>query len=188
METSKNRTEQFREIELDLEAWQKLYYKHQQDYIRKRLSAIKHLHEGKSRLQVCRSIGCAYNTLSSWIDKYIEGGLLGLVVPIKHQNAPQRLSPEQKQELKQIILEQTPRDYGITRNLWTAEIIIAVIQMKWNITFKSSRIYEILDEVGLSYQRAHRDYANADKAEQKAFVEVLKKTGWKAGEGDCPLL
>lgn len=111
-----------------------------------------------------------------------------MVVPIKHQNAPQRLSPEQKQELKQIILEQTPRDYGITRNLWTAEIIIAVIQMKWNITFKSSRIYEILDEVGLSYQRAHRDYANADKAEQKAFVEVLKKTGWKAGEGDCPLL
>lgn len=175
VELLKNRTEQFRDTELDLEAWQKLYYKYQQDYIRQRLSAIKYLYEGKSRLQVCALIGSRYNTLTSWIDKYLDGGLQGLVELIKHYDAPQRLSPEQKQELKQIILEQSPRDYGISRNIWTGEIMIEVIQMKWNVTFKSSRVYEILDEVGLSYQRAHRDYVNADKAEQKAFVEVLKK-------------
>ena len=178
MKISKSRTEQLRDIELDVEVWQNLYYKYQQDYIRKRLSAIKYLDEGKSRLQVCSIIGCTYNTLTSWIDKYIEGGLSGLITPIKHKNAPQRLSPEQKQELKRIILKQSPRDYGISRNIWTGEIIIAVIQMKWDIIFKTSRIYEILDELGLSYQRAHRDYANADKAEQKEFVEVLKKN-WK---------
>ena len=118
---SKNRTEQFRDIELDLEAWQKLYYKYQQDYIRQRLSAIKYLYEGKSRLQVCSLIGCSYNTLTSWIDKYLAGGLQGLVELIKHKNAPQRLSPEQKQELKQIILEQSPWDYGISRNIWIFE-------------------------------------------------------------------
>ena len=56
--------------------------------------------------------------------------------------------------------------------------MIEVIQRKWNVAFKSSRVYEILQEVGLSYQRAHRDYANAAQAEQKAFVEVLKKN-WK---------
>ena len=89
----KNRTDQFRDIELDLEVWQKLYYKYQQDYIRKRLLAIKCLHEGKSRLQVCRLIGCSYNTLTSWLDKYIQGGWSGLVDPIKHKNAPQRLRP-----------------------------------------------------------------------------------------------
>lgn len=176
MEISKNRTEKLRAIDLDLEVWQKLYYKYQQDYIRKRLSAIKWVHEGNSRLQVCHLIGCTYNTLTSWIDKYIEGGLLGLVAPIQHKNAPQRLSPEQKQELKRMLLEQSPHDYGITRNIWTGEIIMAVIEMKWDIPFQSSRIYEILHELGLSYQRAHRDYANADEAEQKAFVEILKKT------------
>ncbi len=178
VELLKNRTEQFRDTELDLEAWRKLYYKYQQAYIRKRLSAIKYLYEGKSRLQVCSLIGSRYNTLTSWIDKYLDGGLQGLVEPIKHQKAPQRLSPEQKQELKQIILEQSPRDYGISRNIWTGEIMIEVIQRKWNVSFKSSRVYEILQEVGLSYQRAHRDYANAAQAEQKAFVEVLKKN-WK---------
>ncbi len=137
---------------------------------------------------MCGLIGCRYNTLTSWIDKYLDRGLQGLVEPIKHKNAPQRLSPKQKLQLKQIILEQSPWDYGISRNIWTGEIIIEVLQMKWSVNFKSSRVYEILGELGLSYQLAHRDYANADKAKQKEFVEVLKKTGNQAGEGKNSLL
>ena len=81
-----------------------------------------------------------------------------------------------------MILEQSPRDYGIVRNLWTADIMIEVIQSRWNISLKSSRIYEILEELGLSYQRAHRDYEPPDKDAQKAFVEEVKKTGSLRGE------
>ena len=33
-----------------------------------------------------------------------------------------------------------------------------------------------LGELNLSYQKGHRDYANADKDQQKQFVELLKKT------------
>ena len=176
---TKNRTERFHEIELDVEQWQKLYYKHQKEYIRRRLSAIKHLHEGKSRLQVCTIIGCSYNTLNDWIDKYIEGGLSKLVEAIKHTNVPQQLSQEQRQELKEMILEKSPRDYGIARNIWTGDIIIEVILKRWNITLKRTRVYEILHELGLSYQRGHRDYINGDKAEQREFTVGLKKN-WKA--------
>lgn len=172
---SQNRTEQFQALNFDMELWQKLYYKHQQDYIRKRLVAIKHLHEGKSRLQICKLIGCSYNTLTSWLDKYIEGGLNSLVAPIKHENSPQRLSPEQKQEIKRIMLENTPKQHGFSRNIWTGDIILDLIQSKWSISLKSSRIYEIFKELNLSYQKAHRDYANADKEEQKAFVEQFQK-------------
>ena len=120
----KNRTQKFREIKLDFEAWQKLYYKYQQDYIRKRLCAIKYLCEGQTRSTVCELVGCSYNTLTSWIDKYLDGGLKLLVEPIKHPLAPQRLDHKQKQQLKQMILEQSPRDYGISRNIWTGDIII----------------------------------------------------------------
>lgn len=179
IEVSRNRTELLQDLGLDLEAWQKLYYKHQQDYIRNRLLAIKYLNEGKSRPQVCRLIGCTYNTLTSWIDKYIDEGLSGLTKLIKHENAPQQLSLDQKQELKRIILEESPQNYGVPRNIWTGEIIIELIQSQWGASLKSSRVYEILDELGLSYQRAHRDYANADKDKQKQFSEDLKKN-WKA--------
>lgn len=170
-----NRTEVFRVYDLDLNLWQKLYSTHQQEYLRKRLRSIKAVYEGQSRYQVCRSQGCSYNALTKWIDVVLLHGLEALVVPIKHPKTPQRLSPEQKKELKRMILEQSPREYGIVRNLWTAEIMIEVIQSRWNVSLKSSRVYEILEELGLSYQRAHRDYAPPDKEAQKAFVEKVKK-------------
>ena len=185
VELTKNRTERFHEIELDMDLWQKLYYKHQKDYIRRRLSAIKHLHEGKSRLKVCTIMGCSYNTLNDWMDKYIEGGLNTLVEAIKHTNVLQQLSPEQKQALKRMVLDQSPRTYGIARNIWTGDIIIEVILKRWDIALKRTRVYEILHELGLSYQRGHRDYINGDKEKQGEFVEGLKKTEnpWFEGEG-----
>jgi transposase len=61
------------------------------------------------------------------------------------------------------------------RYIWTGKIISQVIQQKWGVELKSSRIYEILDELNLSHQKAHRDYANADSVLQKQFVDTLKK-------------
>jgi hypothetical protein len=46
---------------------------------------------------------------------------------------------------------------------------------RFEVQLKDSRIYELLEELGLSYQRAHRDYATADRAAQKDWVEAVKK-------------
>lgn len=171
----RGRTQELKKKQLDLEQWQKLYYQNQQSYLRARLLAIKFLAEGKTRTEVSQLLNCTYKTLTSWIDKYLEGGLEKLTESIKHR-VPQRLSPVQKQEFKQMLLEQTPLEYGIDRNLWTAKVMIRVIKQKWNVQLKDSRIYEIIGELNLSYQKGHRDYANADKTKQKQFVELLKKT------------
>lgn len=50
------------------------------------------------------------------------------------------------------------------------------IELRWGVKLKSTRIYEILNELNLSYQKAHRDYANAEKEQQKLFIWKLKKT------------
>lgn len=173
-ESMLNRTFRLEMTKLDLNLWQKLYYKHQQEYIRKRLLAIKYLYEGKSRSEVIELLDCSYKTLSNWIDKFLNGGLNELVNTITHQ-VNSRLSDEQKQELKIIILTSLPIDYGIDRNIWTGKIISNVIKSLWGVELKTSRIYEILDELKLSYQKAHRDYANADPEQQKTFVSTLKK-------------
>lgn len=169
-----NRTIDFQKQQLNDKQWQLLYYQNQQSYLRARLLAIKFLAEGKTRTEVSQLVNCTYKTLTSWIDKYLEGGLEQLTESIKHQ-VRQRLSPLQKQEFKQMLLFQTPIDYGIERNLWTAKIMIQVIDQKWKIQLKDSRIYEIIRELNLSDQKGHRDYANADKNQQKQFVELLKK-------------
>jgi transposase len=170
----RKRTQELKKQQLDDKQWQLLYYQNQQSYLRARLLAIKFLAEGKTRTEVSKLVNCTYKTLTSWIDKYLEGGLEKLTESIKHQ-VRQRLSPSQKQELKQMLLFETPIDYGIERNLWTAKIMIQVIDQKWNVQLKDSRIYEIIRELNLSYQKGHRDYANADKNKQKQFVELFKK-------------
>jgi transposase len=94
-----NLSQKLREVSLDKKQWQILYYKNQQEYIRKRLSAIRYLSEGKSRAEVGKILRCRDATLAKWIEKYLAGGLAELVKPISHQ-VKTRLTPEQQQELK----------------------------------------------------------------------------------------
>lgn len=85
------------------------------------------------------------------------------------------MSDDQKQQLKYIILTQAPKDHGLDRNLWTAEVIIEMIKTKWDIDYKDSRIYEILDDLGLSHQKAHRDYANSDPILRQQRRDAMEK-------------
>ena len=155
--------------------WQKIYYKHQQGYKRRRLEAIKYLQEGKSRKEVMAELGCARQSLISWIDIYCEGGLEALVIDIKSDRI-QRLSPERKEELKKMLLEKKPTDYEIDGQIWTGKIIVEVLQNRWGVELKDSRIYDILEEMGLSHQKAHRDYENGDPKVQAEFVTTIKKS------------
>ena len=55
------------------------------------------------------------------------------------------------------------------------KIISNVIELRWGVRLKTMRIYEILNELNLSYQKAYRDYANASQEQQKTFILSLKK-------------
>ena len=74
-----------------------------------------------------------------------------------------------------MLLEQKPTTYGIDRQIWTGKIIQEVIRQRWQVELKDSRIYDILKEMGLSHQKAHRDYENADKEQQQKFIATIKK-------------
>jgi len=68
---------------LDEDEWQKSWNKYQQQYIRKRLQAIKYLHEGQSRKEVIVKMGCARESIATWLDMYDEEGLKGLTRLVK---------------------------------------------------------------------------------------------------------
>ena len=50
--------------------------------------------------------------------------------------------------------------------MWTGAILSEVIAQRFDVQLKDSRIYELLEELGRSDQRAHRDYAHADPIAQ----------------------
>ncbi|MCL1495420.1 MAG: hypothetical protein M1G31_32420 [Pseudanabaena sp. Salubria-1] len=104
-----NREEQIKAIRFNTEEWEKLFCKYQQEYIRKRLKAIKYLHEGQTRQEVMAKIDCARKSLIIWIDMYCEGGLKALATPMK-SHRKQKLGKEEKGELKKMLLEKKPTD------------------------------------------------------------------------------
>jgi hypothetical protein len=57
------RNEQISKLPIDLDAWQKCYNRNQQEYIRRRLRAIKLYCEGKSRTMISKALGISYKTL-----------------------------------------------------------------------------------------------------------------------------
>jgi transposase len=74
-----------------------------------------------------------------------------------------------------MLLEKKPTDYEIDGQIWTGKIIVEVLQNRWGVELKDSRIYDILEEMGLSHQKAHRDYENGDPKVQAEFVATIKK-------------
>jgi transposase len=171
-------TEAFNKLQTHKPLLKRLRKEHNMEYQRKRLRAIELLWDGHSRYEVARRVEVAYTTLTAWVQIMVthgvKGGLYQLVAPIT-RTREQQLNEEQKKELFRIVTEDTPQDHGVDRFIWTADVLIEVMYNKWEVSLHDSRVYEILHELGLSHQRAHRDYANADPVAQKAFVSQVKK-------------
>jgi len=168
----------FEALGKDEKLLKKYIQSNQKEYVRKRLKTIKLLWDGKSQLSISKTLHCGYASINRWVTTMVEKGLIEglkeLAAPTTFEKK-QTLDQEKKAALKKILLTKKPTDFGIDRHIWTGEIIAIVIKKKWKLELKDSRIYMILQEVGLSYQKAHRDYAEADTKKQKAFVKTLKK-------------
>jgi transposase len=167
-------TKQALTIPLDERLWNNLHHQYQQEYLRKKLKFIKNLYEFKEQQLAATITQIDKNTAHFWTKKYVNLGLSGFIKP-KEQINSQRLSTQQKKELESIIANKSPNDYGFERYIWTGEIICELVKQEFGVELKDSRIYEILKELGLSHQKAHRDYDNADKDKQIEFQDNLKK-------------
>jgi len=167
----------FLETGYDEQKWAFLYHKHQQMYIRKRLNFLKELWQSKKFSTTLKKFSIDWQIAQNWLADFKKGDLNEVCKLITRQ-VKQRLSLSQKEELKEILLTKTPKDYDIDRHIWTAQSIIKMIKTEFDVELKDSRIYEILAELRLSHQKAHRDYANSDPEKQLEFQETLKKN-WK---------
>ena len=99
------------DLPLDIQSWQKCYHRHQQEYIRRRLRAVRFFCEGTTRLLIIKELNITYKTLSSYLDLYIKGGLDGLVSHIVKPRL-KLLTEQQLAQVKQIILTETPESYS----------------------------------------------------------------------------
>lgn len=105
------RNKQIAALNLDLTEWQKSFNRNQQEYIRRRLRAVRMYSEGKSRMEILQALSITHKTLSGYLDLYISGGLDGLTSPIVKPRT-QALTKEQQVKLRNMVLHETPENYS----------------------------------------------------------------------------
>lgn len=105
------RNKAFAQAGLDIEAWQTYYKRNQQQYIRRRLEAIRLFWEGKPRRLIAQELAITYKTLSSYLDLYKQGGLEGLVSPIVKPRL-RVLTDGQMDKVKDMLLQDSPQAYA----------------------------------------------------------------------------
>lgn len=74
-----------------------------------------------------------------------------------------------------MLISESPQTYGYNTNTWTGPLLIDWIEKHFGVVFKKAQIYNIIKEMGFSYQKAKGFYPEADIEKQEDFKEASKK-------------
>jgi transposase len=91
----------------------------------------------------------SFKQITIWLHEFDEFGEIGL----KEKPKPGRnskIDEEQKLELKQIIENQLPIDFGINQSKWKGEAVAVLIELKFGIIYKKAQIYNIINSLNIS--------------------------------------
>jgi transposase len=156
----------------DNDEYKRVHHRCQAEYLRTRLRCVKTFAEGHDVDVLPAMVGKSITTCRKYVQLYIKGGFASLM-QADTRKQPRFLSDVQEQEFKTLLLTTRPCDHGIEGNIWTAERMKTFISARYGVTYKSG-IYDLLERLGLSHQRAHADYGNASPEAQYAYLQELR--------------
>lgn len=160
--------------------YQRYFHQNQAEYIRRKLRCVRQYHEGNSFDQICSTLGLHHQSARKYVNTYLAGGFEQLCQPTVRQQ-PCLLSDEQAASFKEVLLNRRPEEVGMEGNLWTGQLMCQYLSQAYGVTYRSG-IYDLLERLNLSHQKAHSDYGNVDPAQQAAFLNDLKETLLAADE------
>jgi transposase len=181
----KSKKVEFDEKGFDAVQWNKYFRRYQQEYIRKRLRAIKLFAENNDVSTISNTLSLNQNSVYIFLAAYLKEGFEGLCRAAVRPK-PTRLTTAQELLFKQTIVSKAPFECDLEGNIWTGELMRQLIKREFAVDYKSG-IYDLLDRLNLSHQKAHSDYQNADKDEQLRFLDRFKQTLLESNQTNAAL-
>lgn len=115
----------------------------------------------------CRS----EKTIRKYIHAYEKEGLPGLIMQFS-PGRTSRLTKDQRDELKRVIVNQVPADVGFTARFnWTLKLIADYIERTYGCQYSLRGISKLMEHMDMSYTKPTYVLAAADPEKQKQFVE-----------------
>jgi transposase len=111
-----------------------------------RLHGVLLVAQGMSCPDVAGLLGDATRSVENWVRRFEKSGLAGLREG-EHSGRPQCLNVRQVAKIN-VILRQTPRDAGLSQNLWDGKALSAWIQREYGVSLgvrQCQRLFRRLD-------------------------------------------
>ena len=141
-----------------------------------RLISILSLSKGESSRKAQELLLLSHNQILIWAKRFNRFGIEGLRDKPK-PGRKSKIQPEQLVRLKQIVLESSPEAYGYNTAVWTAPMLIGVINKEFGIRYSDDAVYFLLKKkLGLTYQKGRGFYPETDPKKREEFSDTLKKT------------
>jgi transposase len=121
----------------------------------------------------------SFKSICNWVNRLNTGGVEALIDKEK-PGRNSRLGTEQREWLKNVVMNHKPETYGYNSATWTGLLLIALIQKTHGVSYKKAQIYTILKSLGLSFQKGKGIYPETKDREEK--VEAFKKNSKRKGQ------
>ncbi len=139
----------------------------------RRLRAVDLLRDGKRNTEVARLIGVDVSSVKRWKRAAATGGSEALAAK-PNRGRPPRLTPEQKQELAQIV-RAGPLAAGFRTNLWTCRRVAQVIRQRFGVEYHRDHVGRVLHALGFTQQKPQRRATQRDEA----AIEQWRTQEWE---------
>jgi transposase len=145
-----------------------------------RLYAVYQVSLGVSSRKLEDLYHTSFKQITNWVHRFEREGIDGLRDKPGRGRKP-ALDPEQMAVLSDLLLSDSPVDHGYNTETWTGPILIDWIGKNFGVRYKKAQIYNIINQLGFSHQKAKAFYPEADVKAQEDFKEGLKKTPGGSG-------
>jgi transposase len=134
----------------------------------RRAYAIKQKMEGLSYRTIAKDMGVNYRTVYDWIDNYRKDGLNGIRNKRKNGGRRPMISiPKNKEMIKDILLNKSPRTFGYLKNTWSIRLLAIYLSSLLGINVSRSQMWRIIHDLGIVYKQPKLELEKEENYEEK---------------------
>lgn len=117
-----------------------------------RLNMVYHVARGHSSREVAEWYGVSFKQVVNWVHRFEQSGIKGL----ENRSGRGRksyLTDGDLNEIRAMVLQKSPVDFGINAQKWSGPIILRVIKERFEVDYKPSQSYKLIERMGLQFQK-----------------------------------
>ena len=138
-----------------------------------KMYAIIQLTRGYSSRKLQEYYRVTHKQICNWADRFDAEGIAGLRLRAGRGRHP-FLSEEQKYQLQGDLLK-SPETFGYNTANWTGPLLRTHIKKMYQAEYKSAAVYNLMHELGFSFQRTKASYPERNENKRKEIKSDIKK-------------